>query len=209
MPALVATVTAPATYDARLEHLLRTAARVFADRGYHATTMRDLARASGMSLAGMYYYVRSKDALLRLVQERCFDRVTAGARDALAGISDPAARLRAFVRHHVLYFVRHMAEMKVLSHEADSLAGAAGRALRVKKKAYSRQLVDLVAAASAPDRGRDECAVTAYGLFGMMNWIYTWYRPGGALPPEALADRFAEVAVRAATTGAAAPQEIG
>jgi AcrR family transcriptional regulator len=206
MPALA--LPAAPSYDERQEHLLRAAARVFAERGYHATTMRDLARASGMSLAGMYYYVRSKDALLRLVQERCFDRVTAGARDALAGVSDPVERLRAFVRHHVLFFVRHMAEMKVLSHEAESLPTAAGRALRAKKKAYSRELVALVAAA-APHRDPDACAVTAYALFGMMNWIYTWYRPGGPLPPEALAACLADLAVRAARAGVPAREEIG
>ncbi|HMG18229.1 MAG TPA: helix-turn-helix domain-containing protein, partial [Gemmatimonadales bacterium] len=59
-------------YDERLDHLLARAARVFADKGYHPTTMRDLSAASGMSLAGMYYYVRGKEDLLALIQERCF-----------------------------------------------------------------------------------------------------------------------------------------
>src|ERR1041384_6925897 len=57
-------------YDERLDHLLARAARVFADKGYHPTTMRDLSAASGMSLAGMYYYVRGKEDLLALIQER-------------------------------------------------------------------------------------------------------------------------------------------
>src|SRR5437867_783701 len=82
-------------YDERLEHLLARAARVFADKGYHCTTMRDLAAASGMSLAGMYYYVRGKEDLLCLIQERCFTEVFAGATQALArlGDADPLDRL--------------------------------------------------------------------------------------------------------------------
>ncbi len=186
----------PRPYDARLEHLLAAAARVFAERGFHATTMRDLARASGMSLAGMYYYVDSKDELLQLVQERCFDAVLRGARAALAGVPDPIERLRVFVRHHVTFFADHMAEMKVLSHEADSLRGAAARALGTRKQAYAALLTDLVAAAD-PAADAVERAVTAYALFGMMNWIYTWYRPTGALAPEALAEHFATLALRA------------
>ena len=85
-------------YDERLEHLLARAARVFADKGYHCTTMRDLAAASGMSLAGMYYYVRGKEDLLCLIQERCFTEVFAGATQALArlGDADPLERLDAF-----------------------------------------------------------------------------------------------------------------
>jgi len=67
-------------YDERLDHLLARAARVFADKGYHPTTMRDLSAASGMSLAGMYYYVRGKEDLLALIQERCFTQVLEGAR---------------------------------------------------------------------------------------------------------------------------------
>src|SRR5689334_8693381 len=107
-------------YDERLDQLLSRAAHVFADHGYHSTTMRDLAAATGMSLAGMYYYVRGKEELLYRVQERCFARVLAGGERALAPLGDaePVERLHAFIRHHVTFFAAHMAEMKVLSHEA-------------------------------------------------------------------------------------------
>src|SRR5882724_4002330 len=104
-------------YDERLDHLLARAARVFADKGYHPTTMRDLSAASGMSLAGMYYYVRGQEDLLALIQDRCFTQVLEGARHAVAAARDPQERLQAFIRHHVSFFAHHMAEMKVLSHE--------------------------------------------------------------------------------------------
>ena len=181
--------------DARLDHLLRTAARVFARTGFHSTSMRHLAAASGMSLAGMYYYVRGKEELLALVQQRCFDRVIDGAVATLADVDDPAERLQAFVRHHVLFFTQHMDEMKVLSHEAGSLRGSAAQALRSRKKAYSKLLGDLVRAVM-PDAPLSERAASAYALFGMMNWIYTWYRPGGALTPSELADLMADLALR-------------
>src|SRR5881227_2996583 len=89
-------------YDERLDHFLSRAAKVFADQGYHSTTMRDLAAATGMSLAGMYYYVRGKEELLHRIQERCFTRVLAGAERALeelgSGHADPVERLHAAAR---------------------------------------------------------------------------------------------------------------
>src|SRR5437667_249912 len=100
-------------YDERLDHLLARAARVFADKGYHPTTMRDLSAASGMSLAGMYYYVRGKEDLLALIQERCFTQVLEGARQAVVTASDPQERLQAFIRHHVASFAQPMTEPQV------------------------------------------------------------------------------------------------
>src|ERR1700704_6850653 len=95
-------------YDERLEHLLAQAAKVFADQGYHSTTMRDLAAATGMSLAGMYYYVRGKEELLHRIQERCFTRVLAGAQRALAAVgngrADPVERLPAVFPHPLTFF---------------------------------------------------------------------------------------------------------
>src|SRR5438105_14074641 len=101
-------------YDERLEHLLARAAKVFAEKGFHSTTMRDLAAASGMSLAGMYYYVRGKEALLALVQERCFARVLAGAEQAIAAGTDPVERVQAFIRHTLTSCAPNRADLKVL-----------------------------------------------------------------------------------------------
>jgi Transcriptional regulator len=71
-------------YDKRLQHLLTVAARTYAERGYQATSMRDLSKASGFSLAGIYHYVTSKLELLYLIQDRCFSLVIIGAREAVA-----------------------------------------------------------------------------------------------------------------------------
>jgi AcrR family transcriptional regulator len=175
-------------FDERLAGLLRTAAQVFARKGYHATTMRDLSRASGMSLAGMYHYVRGKEDLLYHIQQRCFTGVLAGAEEAVARHRQPDERLRAFVRHHLAFFAAQPAEMKVLSHEADSLTGKRAEEILLLKRRYADLLQGLVAAADGT-----QPSVAAYALFGMMNWTYTWYRPEGRLSPDALADVFADL----------------
>jgi TetR/AcrR family transcriptional regulator, cholesterol catabolism regulator len=187
-------------YDERLDVFLSRAAQVFAERGYHSTTMRDLAAATGMSLAGMYYYIRGKEELLYRIQERCFTRVLAGAERAVAqlggggGHAEPVERLHAFIRHHVTFFAAHMAAMKVLSHEANSLTGERQR----KVNAIKRRYVDLLEALLkdvAPDDQAVERDAAAYALFGMMNWIYNWYDPAGEIDPERLAGLIARIFV--------------
>ncbi len=181
------------TYDDRLEHLLATAADIFAANGFHSTTMRDLSRATEMSLAGMYYYVEGKDELLYLIQERCFTEVVTGARAAIAAETDPRERLRRFIRHHVGFFTAHMAEMKVLSHEAESLSGARWETINRLKRSYVDLLLSLLDAARPEGTSSIDRRVAAFALFGMMNWIYTWYDPEGSVAPDRLADQMAEL----------------
>jgi AcrR family transcriptional regulator len=176
-------------FDRRREGLLAAAARIFAARGYHRTSMRDLARASRMSLAGMYYYVAGKEDLLLEIQKGSFERVRRGAEEAIAGAATPEEKLQAFIRHHVTFFTSHMDEMKVLSHEAESLTGAPLEEVRRLKRAYVGLCLDLLAGLDEQDGGhRMDRNVAAYTLFGMMNWIYTWYDPAGPVGVEELAE---------------------
>jgi len=181
-------------YDERLEHLLARAAKVFAEKGYHSTTMRDLAAASGMSLAGMYYYVRGKEELLALVQERCFTRVVAGAEQAVAGATEPVERLQLFIRHHVTFFAANLEEMKVLSNEANSITGERQRKVNLIQRRYVDLLESLLREV-APDEPRVDRSAAAYALFGMMNWIYNWYDPAGEIDPDRLAGLIARIFV--------------
>ena len=176
-------------FDRRRENLLAVAARVFAARGYDRTTMRDLARTSRMSLAGMYYYVKGKEDLLFEIQKGCFERVRRGAEEAIAATAGAEERLLAFIRHHVTFFADHMDEMKVLSHEAESLTGAPLEVVRRLKRAYVDLCLGLLADLDARNGGeRTNRHVAAYALFGMMNWIYTWYDPKGSVGVEELAE---------------------
>ena len=176
-------------FDRRRENLLAVAARVFAARGYDRTTMRDLSRASQMSLAGMYYYVRGKEDLLFEIQRACFERVREGAERATALAAGPEERLQAFIRHHVQFFTTHMDEMKVLSHEAESLTGERLEEVRRLKRAYVDLCEDLLARLEEQNGvERVNRHVAAYALFGMMNWIYTWYDPQGSVGVEELAE---------------------
>jgi AcrR family transcriptional regulator len=137
----------------------------------------------------MYYYVRGKDDLLFQIQKGCFEQVLAGGKGAVARAIAPEARLEAFIRHHVTFFATHMAEMKVLAHEAESLSGEMLKDVRRTKRAYVDLLLGLLAALDGQGaEGRRRRDVAAYTLFGMMNWIYTWYDPAGPVGMDELAE---------------------
>src|SRR5262245_28340956 len=111
------------TYDDKLAHILRTAAAIFAEKGYHEASIRDISRATGVSLSGLYYYFSSKEELLYLIQDHCFTTVMENLDRLLEQESDPLRRFRLMVENHLRFFANNMKEMKVLSHELDSLRG--------------------------------------------------------------------------------------
>lgn len=170
-------------YDQKLEFILRTSARIFAEKGYHSTTMRDISRATEVSLAGLYYYCRSKEELLYLIQDNCFGRVLERLEARLRETADPVEKLRVLIENHLSFFAANMAEMKVLSHEADSLAGEMHEEVSGKKRQYTalaRRILKEVQQEMPGTAGRQiDLTVATYALFGMMNWIYNWYDPRG------------------------------
>ncbi|OLE52778.1 MAG: hypothetical protein AUG51_16520 [Acidobacteria bacterium 13_1_20CM_3_53_8] len=174
-------------HDQKLEFILRIAARIFAEKSYHSTSMRDISRATGVSLAGLYHYCKSKEELLFLIQDNCFGRVLERLEERLKEVDEPVERLRLFIENHLAFFAANMAEMKVLSHEAESLAGEMHERVSGKKEKYTRLarkiLGDVQRKATAEDKVDAEINLTVatYALFGMMNWIYNWYDPAGAL----------------------------
>ena len=177
-------------HDQKLEFILRNAARIFAEKSYHSTTMRDISRLTNISLAGLYHYCKSKEELLFLIQDNCFGRVLERLEQRLTGVDEPLTRLRIFIENHLSFFAANMAEMKVLSHEADSLAGDLHTHVSNKKTRYTklarRILKDLQQQQSLENRV--DLTVATYALFGMMNWIYNWYDPQGKLKVSELVD---------------------
>ena len=179
-------------YDDKLALILRTAAAIFADKGYHDSSIRDISRATGISLSGLYYYFKSKDELLFLIQDHCFGVVLENAQTQLARATDPQLRLRLLVESHLRFFINNMKEMKVLSHEARSLSEDYRRVVNDKKRQYT-DLCKQVLGELAPQSSEVDRRVGAFTLFGMMNWIYNWYNPERDVPVAELANRMSQL----------------
>ena len=193
-------------YDQKSEFILRTSARIFAEKGYHSTSMRDISRATGVSLAGLYYYCKSKEELLFLIQDNCFGRVHERLQERLKETSGAVEKLRLVIENHLSFFAANMAEMKVLSHEADSLAGEMHAHVSGKKQQYTRlvrKILSEVQQTRADGAPKVDLTVATYALFGMMNWIYNWYDPSGKLSVNDLVDNISRLFLSGFLAGAA------
>jgi AcrR family transcriptional regulator len=174
-----ASVALPAEsrFDRRLGKILVHATGVFYEKGYEGASMRDLARSSGMSLSGLYYYFESKEKLLYLIQKHTFSTIVERLRQRLDEVSDPELRIRVFVLNHLEYFLANEKAMKVLSHEAEVLKNGFGAEIAAIKREYYRICVRLLDDFKVAKRLEFSSRMAVLSLFGMMNWIYTWYNP--------------------------------
>jgi TetR/AcrR family transcriptional regulator, cholesterol catabolism regulator len=163
---------------AKLERILRISARCFAEKGFEATSIRDISRATCSSLSGLYYYFKSKQYLLYLIQNSSFITILEQLQVRLQATEDPSERLYLLVQNHVEYFLSHPNEMKVLSHEEDALEGPLREQVGSIKRRYfalARQIFDDVVADDLAPGLNSRVAVLS--LFGMMNWVYKWHKP--------------------------------
>jgi TetR/AcrR family transcriptional regulator, cholesterol catabolism regulator len=185
-------------FDRRLAEILDYATEVFAEKGYEGASMRDLSRLSGISLAGLYYYFESKEKLLYIIQQHTFTTIIERLRERLAASSDPEERICIFVHNHIEYSVAKQKAMKVLSHEDDVLKNSYGAELAAIKREYYRICVGLVEElVKAEGLGSGISTRTAVmGLFGMMNWLYTWYNPRFDPGADVLACEFSNIFLR-------------
>ena len=164
-------------FDQRLTKILAHAAEVFCEKGYEGASIRDLSRASGMSLSGLYHYFESKEKLLYLIQKHTFSTITESVLAQLEKVHGPEERIRTFILNHLEYFLAHQQAMKVLSHEDDVLQNALGAEVAALKRGYYRILVGLLDDLKRSRTLDFSSRLAALSLFGMMNWIYTWYQP--------------------------------
>jgi len=172
------TTPVPVTrYDRRLAEILAHATEVFCKKGYEGASMRDLSRASGMSLAGLYYYFESKERLLFLIQKHTFSTIVQRLKARLEGIDDTEERIRIFILNHLDYFLANQAAMKVLSHEAEALKNGFASEVAAIKREYYRICVGLLDDLKRDRSLQFSTRIAVLSLFGMMNWIYTWHNP--------------------------------
>jgi AcrR family transcriptional regulator len=177
------TGSAEPRFDRQLGKILDHATEVFCEKGYAGASMRDLSCATGMSLAGMYHYFSSKERLLYLIQKHTFSTILDCLRSRLKDVPDPEEGIRVFIHNHLEYFLDHQQSMKVLSHEDEALNGSYGRQIAEIKRDYYQICCELLNRYKKEKGLEFDSRTAVLSLFGMMNWIYTWYNPrldGGA-----------------------------
>ena len=188
-PAETAPTAAGGTFETRRDHILHAATHVFAQYGYEKASMRTIARAADVSLAGLYHYFERKEQLLFVMQFRVFSSLLSNLRERLVGVDEPRNRLCTMIQAHVTYFAEHMAELKVCSHELDSLEGETydqAREIRLAYYGLTREIIVSIIELDPPDYPLD-LHVATMSLFGTLNWLYRWWNPNGPTSSKAVA----------------------
>jgi TetR/AcrR family transcriptional regulator len=172
-------------YDTQREQILARAAELFARQGYPGTSMNQVARACGVSKASLYHYVSDKYRLLVEIAEGHIDRLRALLGDEADAVKvDPQARLRHLIARFMAAYAGAQAQHRVLTEDVKFLEPADRRRIldgeREVVEAFARAI-----AAVRPDLGAAHLhKPLTMLLFGMMNWMFTWWRPEGRLAHE-------------------------
>ena len=178
------------------QEMLRVAARLFQQQGYDATSMNDVAAALKLSKGGLYHHFQSKDEILFDLMNHALDITQQRVIDPLRDISDPEQRLRKLIRLHVeLVLSVRDREITVLLHENHPLPPSLRKRINARKKEYVHFVEKLVAELQQARQARCNVSPRAasFALLGMINWIYQWYKPEGALNSQQIAAQFSEI----------------
>lgn len=178
--------------------ITKAAREILAERGYHGTSIRDIAKLAGLSLSALYYWYPSKQHLLaaliedsdRLYHTEC-DKALRAAGD------DPAARLRALVRVTVEYCAERQIERNIAVREYRNLEPESTAHLAKQARAATRMWAEVINDGIAS--GTFHCAYpddARRTILAACNAIAQWYKPGGKLTTADLVDRYTEIALR-------------
>jgi AcrR family transcriptional regulator len=190
-------MTRETVVDSRQE-ILRTAARLFQQRGYDATSMNDVAAALKLSKGGLYHHFQSKDEILYEIMNHAMEITQERVLNPVRSIADPEERLRALIRLHIeVVLSPRDREITVMLHENHPLPPALRKRINIRKKDYIHFLESLMTEvqnkAKNQTRGKVSPRAAAFALLGMINWIYQWYKPEGELQAQNLIPQFTDL----------------
>ena len=181
--------------DSRQE-ILRTAARLFQQQGYDATSMNDVAAALKLSKGGLYHHFQSKDEILFHIMNHAMDITEERVIGPARRIADPEERLRTLIRLHIdVVLSARDREITVMLHENHPLPPSLRKRINARKKDYIHFVEGVIidVRRARQSKGVVSPRAAVFALVGMINWIYQWYNSEGSLHGEDLVRQYTEI----------------
>lgn len=175
--------------------ILKTAAQLFAKRGYHAVGMSELQDAVQLGRGALYHHIRSKEDLLYDISREYITDLKSHA-ETLRDEKDPRERVKRLGRHLLLKIASHQAELTVCFREVQALTDPRRSEVLEIHSAYERTWRDTMIDGADQGHFRPYDPIVLKGVLGMYFYSYLWMRPDGPLGPELIAERFNELALR-------------
>jgi AcrR family transcriptional regulator len=191
----------------RSEEVYAAALKLFREKGYHATSMQDIAAAVGLYKGSLYHYIDGKEDLLARVFERAMAALLADVeRIAADTASRPSTQLRQIIQAHVEAVANNLDALTVYLHEWRALAGDSLASVRSQRDRYTTLVSEIVTrGVRTGEFNTPDVRIATLGVLGMCNWLCQWYRPGGRLAPREIASHFADLVL----DGLASPSRKG
>lgn len=188
--------------NAKRDHVLREAIEIFGDRGYRATSMREVSLHVGLSKSALYHYFAGKEELLVEIYKRVIEENIAAAQRMTESADRPVAALRQMLYDRVVYTCENRRILAVFHEEENELPDRLMEQVRASRRDYQALIVELLR--RAVDDGdvviEGSASVVANTMLGACNWSYKWYRPDAELSPEDLAGQISAVLLNGVLT---------
>jgi len=182
----------------RFQAILESAARVICARGYDGASMQEIAEACGITKAGLYHHIETKEKLLLAIMNYGMDLFEDQVIAKVIDIADPVERLKGCMARNIkLVTSGSSKEVTIILHEHNTLTGQAGRQMNARKKKYVRFLESTIS--EAIRRGqirRVDSTLAAFAFLGTVLWTYKWFRQDGALSEEQVANGMVDLFFR-------------
>jgi AcrR family transcriptional regulator len=190
-----------ARWEARRDAIVDTSARVFAQRGYHATGIAELCEANDLGKGALYHYIDSKEDLLAAIHDRVMDEVMLGADRVAEAGGSPTQQLTMLGDELLDVIKRYPAHVWVFLHEFPALTGERADHFRARRRAYESRVEAVLREGVDSGEFRDlDPRLTALAWLGMHNYTYLWLKPGGSLTARDVAKPFSEIFLRGIET---------
>lgn len=172
----------------RPEQILRAAATVFRRQGYHRATIEDVAAELSLTKAGVYHYFGSKREVLEAICARAMARADDEVTEGLRQPGGPVVQLRAALEGYAEALMGQDS-LAVLVRHFDEQSDSAKRTQLKRRKGIETKIRDKLEEGIQNGLMKaGDTQVAVFVMIGALNWIYSWYEPGGRLPPEAVRD---------------------
>ena len=172
--------------------IVETAAQLFAERGFGSTSLNDIADALGVTKVALYYHVKNKEEILRLIYLNVLHVVEGPLNRIVNSDLPPTEKLRQAIEHHVEVTANASPAVTVFYREQAHLTGPFAREIILREKDYERYFEQIIAEGLEQGTfkaGFDPKIIT-FGLLGMCHWLSHWYKPSGRYTPQQIADMF-------------------
>ncbi len=177
----------------RKDQILNVTAKLFREKGFAASTMRDIANELGIEAASLYHHIRSKDELLEIICFEMADKFITSLKDVNDIYFNPEEKLRTAIKNHILILTSHINKSVVFFGEWKHLTEPRLEEFKTLRHTYENEIRHIIEHGQKENVFDDvDTKFAALTIFSTVNWIYQWYQPDGEITPEEIADKLSD-----------------